>query len=228
MADHRHSAFGETIKDKTRVIYLLTQLILRFYFAMILKIHIYGMENVPSHNVAILVANHRSTLDVFLLMSILKRKIYTFGKADFFEFFLLGWYLRALGGIPVKNEKYNRASLENACKILADNKLLLIFPEGRVYAGSSMLPFKYSFVKLALKHHVPIIPIAISGSDKALKLGHFFPRPAEITIDINQPILLSAIPQKVSKKRNQIFAMHIQKMITEKLDKITPIFLLKT
>ena len=200
------------------MIYLLTQLILGLYFAMILKIHIHGMENIPPNGAAILVANHRSTLDAFLIMSILRRKIYTFGKADFFEFFLLGWYLRAIGGIPVKNEKYNRASLENAGKILADNKLLLIFPEGKVDQGFSMLPFKYSFVKLALKHHVPIIQIAITGSDKALKLGHFFPRPAEIFVSIMEPIEFNLPIGNENKKFINLYLQSVREMIESKIE----------
>ena len=126
-----------------------------------MDISVRGLYNVPEKGPAILIANHPSTIDVFLIMSIINRKIYAFGKADFFIKPFNKWFLRSLGGIPVKNEKYNRHSLEEAEMLLHKNQIILIFPEGQVNSGTSLLPFKKSFLKLASKLKVPIVPIII-------------------------------------------------------------------
>ena len=173
------------------MLYWIIGKILKIYFFIILDIYIQGLENIPEDDRAILIANHPSTLDVFLLMSIIKRKIYTFGNADFFNKPLNRYFLRALGAIPVKNDKFNRSSLIEAEQLLHQNNIILIFPEGRVNPGKSLLPFRNSFIKISTKLGTPIVPIVISGSDNSLKLGCFFPRPAKIFIKIFQPVQFS-------------------------------------
>jgi 1-acyl-sn-glycerol-3-phosphate acyltransferase len=187
------------------MLYWIIRKILKIYFFIILDVLIQGLENIPEDDRAILLANHPSTLDTFLIMSIIKRKIYTFGNANFFNKPLNRRFLRALGGIPVKNDKFNRSSLIEAEQLLHQKNLILIFPEGRVNPGNSLLPLRNSFIKISTKLRTPIVPIVISGSDNSLKLGRFFPRPSKIFIKIFKPVQLS-IPKR--QKAN----IHLQKV----------------
>jgi 1-acyl-sn-glycerol-3-phosphate acyltransferase len=103
--------------------------------------------------------------------------------------------LRAAGALPVRSGADNSDSIRRAERALRAGHLFTILPEGDVNPGPSLWPFKASFLKLALAVDVPVIPIAIVGSQAVLveprrprTLWHCLPRPAEISIDVLAPM----------------------------------------
>ena len=163
--------------------------VFRFYFYFLLNIKIIGIGNIPSKDAALLVSNHPSTRDAPLLTAIIKRKVYPFAKIEVFNTRLKRWFLKRMGGIPVRLEKFTRAFVIETEKKLNDNNLLLIFPEGKVNADNKLDEFGFGFVKLAQRYEVPIIPITIRGTEKSLSNNHKFPKPANVTVTISTPII---------------------------------------
>ena len=163
--------------------------VFRFYFYFLLNIKIIGIGNIPSKDAALLVSNHPSTLDAPLLTAIIKRKVYPFAKIEVFNTRLKRWFLKRMGGIPVRLEKFTRAFVIETEKKLNDNNLLLIFPEGKINADNKLDEFNSGFVKLAQRYNVPIIPITIRGTEKSLSNNHKFPKPANVTVTISTPII---------------------------------------
>jgi 1-acyl-sn-glycerol-3-phosphate acyltransferase len=96
-------------------------------------------------------------------------------------------FLRSVGGIPVGSEETNNNAFIEAQKLLKKNKLLLIFPEGKINADPDLLPFKSGFLRLAVECNVPVVPVIIMGSEKSLKSGQFFPRPSNIYVRFLEP-----------------------------------------
>ncbi len=168
--------------------YKIVVLIFRFYFFFILNIKVKGIENIPSRSAAILVANHPSLLDGPLLAAAIKRRLYPFAKVEVFNTRIKRWFLKRMGGIPVRFEKFSRVFMIETEKKLRDNNLLLIFPEGKINRGAKLGNFNAGFVKLAQKYNVPIIPIAIRGREKSLSKNDKMPEHSNITITISAPI----------------------------------------
>jgi len=129
------------------------------------------MESVPDKGPVILVSNHPSLLDGPLLASSVKRRLYTCAKKSVFNTRIKLWYLKAMGGIPVGSGKFDRLFVTETKHRLDGEKLLLIFPEGKINYDSVPGEFNNSFVKLALQFNVPIIPVTIRGSEKSLRKG---------------------------------------------------------
>ena len=72
----------------------------------------------------------------------------------------------------------------------------MVFPEGRVNEEASLLPFEDTFMKLSLKYRVPIIPVIIIGTEKALPDGKLFPRPSEIFVIVKAPLMFQCPLQR--------------------------------
>ena len=89
----------------------------------------------------------------------------------------------------MKKRAFRLSALRETQRILRGNNILMVFPEGRVNPGASLLPFENTFIRLSLKHHVPIIPEIIIGSERALGHGQWIPRPAKIQVIIKEPIM---------------------------------------
>ena len=200
---------------KGLLIFWLTKTAVRGYCSIVTKLRVEGLRNIPRNTGAIIVANHRSTLDGFLLYSLMKRKIYSFIKSDYFENPFLGWYLKGGGGIPIKKGGLQPTAIREAKKALRGSDILMVFPEGRVNEEASLLPFEDTFMRLSLKYHVPIIPVIIIGTEKALPDGKLFPRPSEIFVIIKEPLTFQCPLQR--KDLIQSCVEQVRNVITETL-----------
>ncbi len=199
------------------MIYFIIKYISKIYFYLVMCIFVRGLENIPKKGPAIIIANHPGLLDGFLIMTAIKRSFHTFAKEKVFNSTFKMLFLRSVYGIPVGNEEINKKSIIHAEKILKNNKILLILPEGKINAKPDLLPFKNSFLRLAVKCKVPIIPIVILGSEKSLISGQFFPRPHDIYINILAPLRINISndgpDELLNKKELQYHTERIRKKI---------------
>ena len=170
------------------MVYKVVILIFKIYFFFLLNIKVNGRENIPSGGAAILVANHPSLIDAPLLAAVISRKLYPFAKTEVFNTRSKRWFLKRMGGIPVKGGKFARAFVMETENKLNDNNLLLIFPEGKTSENNELDKFDLGFMKIAQKYNVPIIPISIRGTEKVLSKNDKFPGPADVTVTISFPI----------------------------------------
>ncbi len=122
---------------------------------------------------AIVISNHHSIYDYGLQIFIfLRNNLHTLaGEVLFRKNKFFTWFLKRLGGIRVERESYNFSFMNEALKVLKKNKVLTVFPEGRLRkpGEDEMLPFKPSFVYLALESGAPIIPMYSDGGFKNKK-----------------------------------------------------------
>ncbi|MEA2330972.1 MAG: glycerol-3-phosphate dehydrogenase [Thermoleophilaceae bacterium] len=124
-----------------------------------------GREHVPSGGV-ILAANHRSFLDPFAIGCCIGRPIYFVAKQELFRNPLVGWFLNCMGAFPIQRGKSDEQSVETALALLARGQAVVIFPEGtRIRAGSLAKP-KRGVGRLVLQSGAPVVPIAITGSER--------------------------------------------------------------
>jgi 1-acyl-sn-glycerol-3-phosphate acyltransferase len=133
-----------------------------------------GVENVPSHGRAMLVANHAGSLFPFDASMITGAIMKRHPLPRWPRFMVLDWafvlpflapFMRKVGGVP--------ASPHNATRILESDELMMVFPEGVKGTGK---PFseryrlqrfgRGGFVEIALRTRSPIVPIAVVGSEE--------------------------------------------------------------
>ncbi len=149
-----------------------------------------GVENIPSEGPAILASNHLSFLDHFFLPAYVDRPIFFLGKSDYFS----GWqryFFENVGVMPVNREggDAGEASLRKGEEILADGKLLGIYPEGTRTPDGRLYRGKTGPVRLSLRTGVPIIPVAMVGVFEIMPPGAKFPRlGGRVGIRVGRPL----------------------------------------
>jgi 1-acyl-sn-glycerol-3-phosphate acyltransferase len=147
-------------------VYWPVRVVLKLAILAYFRVRRLGREHIPSGGV-ILAANHRSFLDPFVIGCCLPRPIYFVAKRELFKNPIIGWFLNCMGAFPVRRGESDEESVDTALALLERGQAVVIFPEGtRIRAGSLAKP-KRGVGRLALQSGVPVVPIAITGSEHA-------------------------------------------------------------
>ena len=135
----------------------------------------------------VVVSNHDSLLDPFLLGAALDRPLRFVAKEELWANRLVGAILDGLGGIPVRRGRGDLDALAAAALALADGEAVAIFPQGTVL-GSDGRPWLRGAARLALGTGAPIVPVRILGAERALRPGTHVPRRARVRVVVGEPI----------------------------------------
>ncbi len=162
-----------------------------YLWSTALPITVTGRENLEAGRSYLYIGNHSSALDIVIALAYLPRPIIFMAKQELFRLPLFGWSMRAMGSIAVNrsNRVEARKSVDRALTVLRTKSLSMIFyPEGTRTRTGKMLPFKKGVFRLALRSGMPLVPVAIKGSFKALPPGGLSLTSTPIYVTIGRPI----------------------------------------
>jgi glycerol-3-phosphate dehydrogenase (NAD(P)+) len=155
---------------------LPTQPLLFAYF----RLRRIGRLNIPREGAAILAANHRSFLDPFVISMLTRRPIYYVAKKELFEKRGRATLMNSLGAFPIDRGNSDQEAVDTARMLLERGELVLIFPEGtRVRPGPLGAP-KRGIGRLALETGVPVVPIAVHGTEALRKGWRVYPHKVQV------------------------------------------------
>ncbi|HET7017630.1 MAG TPA: lysophospholipid acyltransferase family protein [Streptosporangiaceae bacterium] len=131
------------------------------------RVVVHGTERLELAGPCIVVANHQSGLDPITQIKALPLSLRIMAMTELFQIAVLGRALRTVGMIEVDRESPSlRAIVEGAAQALAAGHSLLVFPEGKISVDGSVGEFKNGAFLMAVMNQVPVLPVAISGSNK--------------------------------------------------------------
>ncbi len=147
---------------------------------------------IPPDMGAVLVANHRTSADPFVIQPAVRRVIHWMVAKEYYRRPILGRLLWFFGAIPTSRSGIDTASVRTAMRLVSDGKLVGMFPEGRINRSSDLLLPSHSGAALvALRARVPIVPCYVEGMPYTdTVLGPFF-TPARVRVKIGQPLYLN-------------------------------------
>jgi 1-acyl-sn-glycerol-3-phosphate acyltransferase len=146
-------------------VYWLVRALFQPFFHIYFRMSRIGREHIPAEGPVIVASNHRSFLDPFVIATMARRPMYYVAKRELFSNRLQSWILNALGAFPVDRGAGDNEMVETAKAILARGDIVLIFPEGtRIRPGSLGQP-KRGVGRLALETGVPVVPVAVIGTE---------------------------------------------------------------
>jgi 1-acyl-sn-glycerol-3-phosphate acyltransferase len=154
-------------------------------------VRIEGLERVEWSEPLVVIANHQSWFDVFVLAGLLPAHVRFVAKEELGRIPIFGPAWRACGHISLDRSDRKRAleSLDRAARKVREDKLaLVLFPEGTRSPDGRLWAFKKGAFVLAIKTEVPIVPLGMAGSRAVMPKGSFRVRPGEIRIRVGEPI----------------------------------------
>ncbi|RZU77655.1 1-acyl-sn-glycerol-3-phosphate acyltransferase [Micromonospora kangleipakensis] len=159
--------------------------------------HVEGLEHIPATGGAIFAGNHLSVADELLLGTVVPRHLAFWAKSEYFtgtgvKGAFSKFVLTGLGAIPVERAG-GRAALsafDAAIPVLRSGDLVAVYPEGTRSPDGRLYRGRTGAARLAVAAGVPIIPVGVTGTDKAQPIGARVPRPgrAEISIRFGKPL----------------------------------------
>ena len=180
------------------------------------RVEIFGRDKIPAPPF-ILAPTHRSNLDTLLISSLSRKRLRFMGKDSLWKNRFAGNMLSALGGFPVKREIADRAAVDSCVRVLRAGQSLVLFPEGMRKDGSSVAEILDGAAYIAIKAGVPIIPIGISGSDRAMAKGVKVPRPKRVVMMVGDPILNATVEGdgRISRSKIKELTLKLQDDLQE-------------
>lgn len=156
---------------------------------------ILGTGNVPRRGGVILASNHLSFIDSFAIPLAAPRRVRFIAKQEYFTGTGLGGAMRrgffeSIGAIPVDRHSSRAAqdALDLALEVLRDGGAFGIYPEGTRSRDGRLYRGRTGVAWLALTAGVPVVPVALTGTDRIQPIGAKFPRLAKVTVAFGEPI----------------------------------------
>lgn len=152
-----------------------------------------GREHVPREGALLLVSNHVSVLDPPLVGGAAPRKLYFLAKEELFRIPIFGRLIHAVNARPVRRDGSDSRALKTTLRLLGEGKAILIFPEGTRGRGDGRLgEGKPGAGMLAVMSGAAVVPVYVSGTDRALPRGATLPRPAKVRVRFGPPLHFKA------------------------------------
>lgn len=154
-----------------------------------------GLEHVPQSGPAILAGNHLAVADSFFLPLVVRRRITFLAKAEYFtgpglKGWLTRWFYTVAGQVPIDRTSADAAqgALDTAERLLKEGKLLGMYPEGTRSPDGRLYKGKSGLARLALETGVPVIPVAMIGTDVVNPPGSRMWRFGRVTVRFGKPM----------------------------------------
>ncbi len=147
-----------------------------------------GLEHVPPSGAYVLAPVHRSFIDFGLVAGVTKRRIRYMGKDSLWKVAWFGRFITALGAFPVRRGSADREALRRCMEVIEGGEPLVLFPEGTRQSGPVVQELYEGAAYVATRTRVPIVPIGIGGSERALRKGKRLPRPVKVHVVVGPPI----------------------------------------
>ncbi|WP_067699199.1 lysophospholipid acyltransferase family protein [Nocardia jejuensis] len=154
-----------------------------------------GVENIPTDGAAILAGNHLSFTDWLFTPLASPRRITYLAKAEYFttpglKGRLQKFFFSGTGQYPIDRSGASAAegALNTARMLLEEGRLVGLYPEGTRSPDGRLYKGKTGVARLALETGVPVIPVALIGTDEVCPPGPFRWRSRKVTVKFGKPI----------------------------------------
>jgi 1-acyl-sn-glycerol-3-phosphate acyltransferase len=150
------------------MVYGAFKLLVRVLLRLLAKLEVEGAERLPAGGPLLIVFNHLAWWDAPVAMAVLPWRMRAIALKDLQRVPVTGQLLSLSGAIWVDRGRYDRQALRHALSVLEEGEVLGIAPEGRMSVTGALERGKTGPVFLARKADVPILPVALTGTEKAL------------------------------------------------------------
>ncbi|HPD61952.1 MAG TPA: lysophospholipid acyltransferase family protein [Anaerolineaceae bacterium] len=173
--------------------------IIGFLLKQLTQTEFIGVENIPPEGGVLIACNHMSRLDIPVLFITPNRpEITALVTTKYLKYPLLRWFIVTAEGIWLDRDTADFSAFRKAVEALKQGKALGIAPEGTRSQTAKLIEGKPGTALLALRTGVPIVPVAIVGTEDGMSKLLRLKRP-RITAEYGKPI----IPPKLDRSNRE-------------------------
>ena len=171
----------------------------RFCFSAFGKLEVTGRESVPPYAPLIIVANHVSFNDPPVLVAAIDRDLSFIGKQELFKDPISSFLMRGFQVYPLDRSGNGVDAVRLALGLLARDRAVVIFPEGRRSPDHALIPGQPGAAYLALKSQATILPVGITGGEKFPSWRLPIPL-CRLRVNIGQPFSLPSMDRNPNRQ----------------------------
>lgn len=157
---------------------------------LFVRVKVVGRDLIDPKQSYVFVANHQGAFDIWSVYGFLNHNFKWMMKKSLENIFMVGYACKKAGHIFVDDSSIHsiKTTISEAEDTLKDGMSLVIFPEGSRSWNGEMIPFKRGAFMLASEFNLPVVPLTIDGSFKAMPRTTYNVTPTKIIITIHKPI----------------------------------------
>lgn len=187
------------------IFYKIVRPIIKCLFYILFRPTIKGKENISKDNSLVLAGNHTKWLDPLMLIAVVDRPVFFLAKQELFKG-PFGIIIKLMNCIPVNRKIHDKNALSEAKKVLLNQNVVGIFPEGTINKTASLiLPFKIGAVKMSSDTNSDLVPFVITGKYKlfrrSINIEFLKARKVSKKLDYENEILMKEISNKLEELR---------------------------
>lgn len=154
------------------------------------RVKVKGREHIERKRGYVFVANHQGAYDIWSIYGYLGHRFKWLMKKSLRKVFLVGKACECAGHVFVDDSSIHgiKTTIAEAEERLRGGMSVVIFPEGSRSYDGRMIPFKRGAFMLAAEFGMPVVPITIDGSFKAMPRTTYNVTPCTITLTIHKPV----------------------------------------
>ncbi len=171
-----------------RLVHRVLRAILEGFCRVFWRLHVEGRDRLPVAGPFILAPVHRSNVDFAIAGAAVPRVMRFMAKNSVWKYPRIGRFLERMGTFPVDRSRADRGALRNCERALAQGDPVVMFPEGRRRDGDEVVDLLEGPAWVACRNRVPIVPVGLGGTDRAMPIGAKLIRPVKIHVVIGEPI----------------------------------------
>lgn len=192
-----------------------------FLYKVIFDTTIEGQENIDFNSTFLIIANHNSYIDPPLVGYAVPKPIAYMAKEELFKVPVLNKIIRWSGAYSINRKNKDTSFIENTTYALNHGWLVTIFPEGGRSLDGRMMEVKSGVARILVKNNVPVLPVALIGTNNAWGKGQKFKFRTKMKVKIGKPIYPQEYLPKVEMDDNEKIE-HIRKVYAQRLNEILP------
>jgi 1-acyl-sn-glycerol-3-phosphate acyltransferase len=169
--------------------YFFIQSVIRMLVRMLSRCEVIGAENMPRHGAYVVTSNHLSFFDAPLVYISCPLRMRVFAADKWRPTPVLGPFMEMVGAIWVARGAADREALKAALELLKAGGRLGMAPEGTRSRTGGLQPARPGAAYIVDRARVPIVPMAISGTEKVLRSWARLRRP-RLRVAIGAPYYL--------------------------------------
>ncbi len=154
------------------------------------RLEVEGAERAGLEGPLLIVSNHQSLLDVPALFAALPANIRFLAKGELRRIPFLAWYISAMGMMFVDRDadESGRSAVDGMVELLRRGVRMVVFPEGTRSTDGRLQTFRTGAFVAAIQAQVPVLPVAVAGTVKVLRIGGLRFRPGRVRVAVGEPL----------------------------------------